>query len=943
MHFTGLFDWAAIRECWRTYLPPVTRQVLFNMSPSSNTPRDRSLLHRIPLHRIPLRAVLIVPFVLQTFAAVGLTGYLSLRNGQKAVNDVASQLRSEEIARVDQNLNSYLTIPHQITQITQDVIDLGWMTTQNPRDWRRHFWQQLQVFPSVWSIGLGNEQGSFSGFDRVGDHKFVQTVADPDNQFVFEIYALNENGDRTGLIKRKALYNPRERPWYKKAVADGKATWSPVFKHIAEPQLLIAAARPIYDANRKLMAVTVAQLDLSTVGTFLKTLEKNRHGSVFILERDGKLVASSSDAPLFLEKHNKTERISALNSQDSMTQATAQFLNQKFGGFDKITSTQQLEFDLNGKRQFVQVSPFQDDKGLDWLVVVAVPESAFMAQINANTRNTILLCLGALGLTTLLGIYTSRWISKPILKLQQASEAIAAGELDRSVEVSSIHELEGLAQSFNQMAVQLKSSFTELEDRVTERTVALQQAKEVADSANSAKSDFLANMSHELRTPLNGILGYAQILQRDPSLNDKGRKGINIIQQCGNHLLTLINDVLDLSKIEARKMELHPSDVHLPSFLEGIAEICGVRAEQKGIDFIYDPPDLPMGVRADEKRLRQVLINLLGNAIKFTDQGSVTFLVEIEASEKTNFCHLRFSIKDTGVGMATDQLEQIFIPFEQVGSTKKQSEGTGLGLSISQRIVELMGTTLKVQSQLGMGSTFWFEMELPESKEWAIATPKNIHGTITGYQGSKRKILIVDDRWENRAVIVNLLEPIGFEMLEANDGQAGLAQLAMQPDLVITDLAMPVMDGFAMLKHLRQDPAFQNLPVIVSSASVFEIDQDQSIAAGGTTFLAKPVQAETLFDQLQELLMIEWIYKPTNAIASEAEMAAELVPPPVTTLKQFAEMLEAGDLFQAQEEAQKLAETQPQYGAFAQTVAQLAESFQTKKLTALIQKYLETE
>jgi signal transduction histidine kinase/FixJ family two-component response regulator len=899
--------------------------------------------HRTAAHHVPLRAILIVPFVLQTFAAVGLTGYLSLRNGQKAVNDVASQLRSEVIARVDQNLESYLAIPHQITQITENVIDSGWMTTQNPRDWRRHFWQQLHVFPSVWSIGLGNQQGSFSGFDRVGDNKFVQTIADPGTNFIFEIHALNEKGDRTQLIKRKALYTLRERPWYKKAVTEGKATWSPVFKHIAEPQLLIAAARPLYDANRKLMGVTVAQLDLSTVGTFLKNLEKSRHGSVFILERDGKLVASSSDAPLFLEKNGETERISALNSQDAMTQAATQFLTQKFGSLDKIVSTQQLEFDLNGKRQFVQVSPFQDDKGLDWLVVVSVPESAFMAQINTNTHNTILLCLGALGLTTLLGIYTSRWISKPILKLQQASEAIAAGELDRFVEVSSIRELGGLAQSFNQMAIQLKSSFTELEDRVTERTVELQQAKEVADSANSAKSEFLANMSHELRTPLNGILGYAQILQRDPALNDKGRKGINIIQQCGNHLLTLINDVLDLSKIEARKMELHPSDFHLPSFLEGIAEICGIRAEQKGIDFIYEPTDLPIGVRADEKRLRQVLLNLLGNAIKFTDKGSVTFLVEIEASEKSSFHNFRFSIKDTGVGMATDQLEQIFIPFEQVGSTKKQSEGTGLGLSISQKIVELMGTTLKVQSQLGMGSTFWFEAELPESKEWAIATRKTAQGTITGYQGARRKILVVDDRWENCAVIVSLLEPIGFEMLEASDGQKGLAQLAQQPDLVITDLAMPVMDGFEMLKQLRQDPAFQNLPVIVSSASVFEIDQDKSINAGGNTFLAKPVQAETLFDQLQELLKIEWIYKSTNSVANETDIEAELVPPPLETLKQFAAMLEAGDLFQVQEEVQKLAEIQTQYVAFAQTVAQLAEGFQTKKLTAFIQQYLEAE
>jgi signal transduction histidine kinase/DNA-binding NarL/FixJ family response regulator len=583
-----------------------------------------------------------------------------------------------------------------------------------------------------------------------------------------------------------------------------------------------------------------------------------------------------------------------------------------------------------------------------WIVAFVRPQALFLQPVNQHTMNLVLLGVVTAGGVIILAMRVSNTLSIPITRLTAAAQQLSKGEwsnqdlLLSTRENAGADEMATLANTFVQMANQLQESFSNLEKRVADRTIELQAAKQLADNANQAKSEFLANMSHELRTPLNGILGYAQILQRDPSLNDKGRKGANIIHQCGNHLLMLINDVLDLSKIEARKMELHPSPFHLPSFLDGIAEICSIRADQKGISFIYAPGQLPTGVQADEKRLRQVLINLLGNAIKFTDAGSVTFLVEFEPSEKPDFVKARFSVKDTGVGMAAEQLEKIFLPFEQVGSSKKQAEGTGLGLSISQKIVELMGSQLQVQSQLGVGSTFWFDVELPEVQKWAVAAHNNFRGVVTGYQGEKRKILVVDDRWENREVIVNLLEPIGFEVLEASDGKEGLARLAEQPDLVITDLAMPVMDGFEMLQQLRQNPTFQNLPVIVSSASVFDIDQEKSIAAGCTAFLSKPLQADELFGQLQEQLKLEWIY--ASAIATpeaESETEAEVVPPPVEALQEYREMLASGDLFGFQEEVRKLAVAQPEYAAFAKTVIQLAEGFEVKKLTALIQRTLE--
>ncbi|BDA72709.1 hypothetical protein CAL7716_068750 [Calothrix sp. PCC 7716] len=251
-------------------------------------------------------------------------------------------------------------------------------------------------------------------------------------------------------------------------------------------------------------------------------------------------------------------------------------------------------------------------------------------------------------------------------------------------------------------------------------------------------------MSHELRTPLNRILGYAQILNRSNTWGDKEKKGVEIIYQCGSHLLTLINDVLDLSKIEARKLELYPRALHLPSFLQGVVEICRIRAEQKGLEFIYTADTkLPEGIEADEKRLRQVLINLLGNAIKFTDKGSVIFNVETLtnsalSTQNSALIKLRFQIQDTGVGIALDEIEAIFKPFEQVGSIARTSEGTGLGLSISSKIVNLMDSQIQVKSQLGVGSNFFFDVDLPVVTNWVKDTMSYSEQNITSLRTFSR-------------------------------------------------------------------------------------------------------------------------------------------------------------------------------------------------------------
>jgi signal transduction histidine kinase/DNA-binding response OmpR family regulator len=487
-------------------------------------------------------------------------------------------------------------------------------------------------------------------------------------------------------------------------------------------------------------------------------------------------------------------------------------------------------------------------------------------------------------------------------------------------------------------------------------------AREAADAANRAKSEFLANMSHELRTPLNGILGYAQILSRAKAWTDKERNGVSVIYQSGSHLLTLINDILDLSKIEAQKLKLHPKPLHLPSFLQGVVEISSVHAEHKGIDLIYvSSQKLPTGIKVDEKRLRQVLINLLSNAIKFTNVGSVTFKVEVVDRELSEFkdqksrqlatTTIRFEIKDTGIGISQDNLDRIFIPFEQVENERCRSEGTGLGLAISSKIVNLMGTRIQVQSQLGGGSIFSFEASFPTTDGWL--QPAIMSGdTITGYRGRRRTILVIDDKKDNRAVIVGLLGSVGFVVEEAKNGREGLAKVAqLQPDLIITDLLMPVMDGYEFLQQLDNLEGLKDIPVVVSSAFLSETVEQRKLHVRGNDFLVKPIQSEELFELLEKHLSVEWEYKPLSSIEpTYGELSSRTLHSGIVDSKAVASsskeldfllsLAQQGRIKKLTEEARRIGALDGRYSQLVQQILQLAKGFQAEKIENLIREHI---
>ncbi len=500
----------------------------------------------------------------------------------------------------------------------------------------------------------------------------------------------------------------------------------------------------------------------------------------------------------------------------------------------------------------------------------------------------------------------------------------------------------------------LRNPFDLMFRKLKENEQLLLIAKDKAESASRAKSSFLANMSHELRTPLNGVLGYAQILKRSSETTQFIKDGLNVIEQSGHHLLTLINDILDLSKIEAGKMELYPVEFSFTQFLDGIVGIIKMRANQKNLQLatIFDT-NLPEVLYADETRLRQVLLNLLGNAIKFTENGTVTLSVHKDdnsanLTQKNSTASFLFKISDTGVGITPENLSNLFKPFSQVGDSARKAQGTGLGLAISKELVELMGGDIEVESTPGKGSSFWFKVSFPVI-ELAQPQPKeNSKKEITGYIGERKTILVIDDILENRLLLMYLLESIGFTVYMAEDGKQALDMVdTAKPDLIITDLVMPVMTGFEFVKAIRQRSEFEQTPILALSASTYPLDESKSLKVGCNGFISKPVDTLKLFDFLSKHLSLNWTYQQKETTDEQkiefedSSVEVDIIFPPRADLNTLYELAMLGKIAQIEEFTEQLKRTDKRYHKFAQIVRSMAAAFEDEKIVMMISSYLE--
>jgi signal transduction histidine kinase/DNA-binding NarL/FixJ family response regulator len=746
------------------------------------------------------------------------------------------------------------------------------------------------------------------------------------------------------------------------------------------PVPIIYLSTPIIDRAGTFRGVVVSTV---YAASFLNRLSVTQ-GQIYLADQDGFYLAHPDPQRTFGRERRTGYSVAAdfpqpyatLNSsgQDAYTTLDA--------GRGEVVALQKLHFDPLRPEHY-------------WLLIRTLPEEVVLGPVRSLGALVLGVALVVIILVALLALHLARGFTRPILQLTGVAEQlsqidlprlvdslgrVAAGDVTAGFELSaqpvvvrSADEVGQLGRAFNKMTTSLREAHI----RLSQTQEQLRMQKEAAEAANAAKSVFLANMSHELRTPLNGILGYAQILQQRVGPHSPLLDGLTTIQQSGEHLLALINDILDLSRVEAGKLELAPTDLHLPTFLGAIANLIRMRAESKDLRFAYETdPALPPVILADELRLRQVLLNLLGNAIKFTDHGQVTLRVTTtdhrlpttERREDTEtgsqgdirdadlsfapspllpILHppivsrrssvVRFEVEDTGPGIPPDELARIFQPFEQGGDVERRAGGTGLGLAISRQLVRLMSGDIQVQSAVGQGSSFWFEIAVPVL-DTLVRIPSTAR-SVTGYTGPRRAVLVVDDIAENRAVLVELLTALGFTVFEATNGQQGVAQAQdRRPDLILMDRAMPVLDGREATRRIRQMAALKDTPIIAVSASVAGPDRAQSLAAGASAFVPKPIHQDELLEQVGRLLQLEWLYDQPQQVPADTTVAQ--VGPPPDVAQQLYDLAREGLILEIRAQLDALEQRGLEYCVFVAELRQLARRYRTREIQALLEPYL---
>ncbi len=573
----------------------------------------------------------------------------------------------------------------------------------------------------------------------------------------------------------------------------------------------------------------------------------------------------------------------------------------------------------------------------DYLEVMANRVMPAFMSLNAKLR-LLRFMLMFLFLSVLTGIFVSIIYYQDLLSVQQTPDAFAL-LINNFLKIFAsllvfiglctwwlILNAESRRVAHEETAKQTQLLLQEIDEH-KKTDAKLQEAIKMADSANLAKSRFLSGMSHEIRSPLNSIIGYAHLLHQDPSIPAHRRQAVETLKRSGDHLCSLIEDILDIARIEARKFDLKYQPINFPDFIEHLVRLYKPQAEDKGLSFSCEIVNtLPQRIRGDEKRVGQILMNLLGNAVKFTNIGGIVLRISYSCGVAS------FQVIDTGNGIDEQQQQQIFQPFTRLHTANGNAiAGSGLGLTISMILTEVMGGELTVNSSLNVGSTFTVRLLLPSLNEETEVGQQN---AIIGYQGRRRRLLIVDDQLEHRQLLMSILEPLGFNLLEAGSGEECLEKVAEQiPDLILLDISMTGIDGIETALQLRERDL--RMPIIVLSANAYSNDRVTALNAGCNDFLAKPLQVDILLQKLKHYLSLNWQYHH-EPVRTNAGPAKPMNIPTAAILHECIVCMRIGDISGLKKVLAQLAAGHPEYAEFFAKLHQLADQFQIGEIRRLL-------